>query len=276
MLTMVESTEIIDVGTEMTETQKLATAQLSTRQRLRTWFCSSLGSSLLQIEQVKANQALADLFGYHIVQLGCLREDAFIAASRITHKIILQLDEQARDNCRTDLICGADALALASDSMDVVFMPHVLEYTANPHKLLREVERILIGDGHLVIIGFNPWSLWGLRRLLQAWREVPPWCGHFFGMARIKDWLSLLDLELLRAERYFFRPPLQNGRLMQRLGFLEQLGKYCWPWFGGAYIIVARKRVLPLTPIKMRWKDKRSIIAGIAEPTTRVFDPLHE
>lgn len=260
----------------MADRQDLAIVDTSIRQRLRVWFDSSLGETLLQVEKVKASQALTDLFGYHIVQLGCLHEDGLIEASRISHKFILQLDEQVNHSCRTDVISSADALALASDSMDVVFMPHVLEYTANPHKLLREVERILIGDGHLVIIGFNPWSLWGLWRLLQAWREVPPWCGHFFGLARMKDWLSLLDLELLRAEHFFFRPPLKNSRLMHRLSFLEQLGKYCWPWFGSTYLIVARKRVLPLTPIKLRWRDKRRIIAGIAEPSTRMRDSLHE
>ena len=254
----------------------MATADVSIRQQLRVWFASNLGAELLQVEKIKAYQALADLFGYHIVQLGCLHDGGFIEASRISHKIILQLDERVNHDCRTDVISAADALALASESMDVVFMPHVLEYTANPHKLLREVERILIGDGHVVLIGFNPWSLWGLWRLLQAWREVPPWCGHFFGLARIKDWLSLLDLECISVEKFFFRPPLQNSRFMQRLGFLEKLGKYCWPWFGSAYIVVARKRLLPLTPIKMRWRDKRHIIAGIAEPSTRMRDTLHE
>lgn len=260
------------------ETQlSLPAGELSIRRQLREWFAGPLGAALLQIEQSQADRILADLFGYHIVQLGCLNEDAFIASSRISHKVILQLDEREKDVERLDMISGGEALALASDSLDVVFMPHVLEYTANPHKLLREIERILIGDGHLVVIGFNPWSLWGLWRLFHAWREIPPWCGHFFGLARIKDWLSLLDLELLHVERFFFRPPLKNSRIMNRLRFLEKLGNYCWPWFGGAYLIVARKRVLPLTPIKLPWREKRRIInPGIAEPSTRTRTSLYE
>ena len=250
---------------------------MTTRQMLRQWFVGPLGSSLLQEEQSKVGHALADLFGFHIVQLGCLHEDNFIGGSRISHKFILQLDEDDSSGCRAGAISSADALALASDSMDVVFMPHVLEYTDNPHKLLREVARVLIGDGHVVIVGFNPWSLWGIWRLFQVWREVPPWCGHFFGLARIKDWLSLLDFELVGMNRFFFRPPLRNSGIMRRLDFLEKLGKYCWPWFGGAYIIIARKRVIPLTPIKMRWRDKRSVInSGIAEPSTRMRDSLYE
>ena len=273
---MVKSVLCNQIISAVADRQNLTTADDSIREMLRVWFTSPLGTALLQAEQIRANQVLTDLFGYHIVQLGCLNDDGFIQSSRISHKIILQLDEQAQHRSLSDVISSADALALASDSMDVVFMPHVLEYNANPHKLLREVERILIGDGHLVIIGFNPWSLWGLWRLLHAWREVTPWCGHFFGLARIKDWLSLLDLELLRVERFFFRPPMQKSRLMQRLGFLEKLGNYCCPWFGSAYLIVARKRVLPLTPIKLRWRDQRRIIAGIAEPSTRTRATLYE
>jgi len=259
------------------EDENVVAAEVSTRQLLRQWFDCPLGRALLQEEQSKVTHALADLFGYHIVQLGCLFEDTFLKSSRISHKFILQLDEESSDGCRADVVSSPDSLALAPDCMDVVFMPHVLEYTANPHRLLREVARVLIGDGHVVIIGFNPWSLWGLWRLFQAWREVAPWCGHFFGLARIKDWLSLLDFELVRIERFFFRPPIQNTGIMRRLDFLEKLGKYCWSWFGGTYIIIARKRVIPLTPIKMRWRDKRKVInPGIAEPSTRMRDSIYE
>ena len=257
--------------------ESTVTGELTTRQLLRQWFSGPLGELLLKDEQGKVNQALADLFGYHIVQLGCLHDDAFIKSSRISHKFILQLEEENNEGCPAGVISSADSLPLASDSMDVVFIPHVLEYTDNPHRLLREVARVLIGDGHVVLVGFSPWSLWGLWRLFQAWREIPPWCGHFFGLARIKDWLSLLDFELVRIDRFFFRPPLQNTGIMRRLGFLEKLGKYCWSWFGGAYIIIARKRVIPLTPIKMRWRDKRSVInSGIAEPSTRMRESIYE
>lgn len=249
---------------------------LSAMQLLRRWFTGPLGKTLLEYEQLKVNQALTDLFGYHILQLGCLHGDAFIKASRISHKIILKFEADGND-CQADFISTGDSLALASDEMDVVFMPHVLEYTANPHKLLREVERVLISEGHVVIIGFNPWSLWGLWRILLVWREIPPWHGHFYGLARLKDWLSLLDFELLEVERFFFRPPIKSIRVMDKLGFLEKLGKHCWSFFGGTYIIIAKKRVIPLTPIRMRWRDKRRVInSGIAEPSTRIRDSIYE
>ena len=242
-------------------------------QTLRQWFCNPLGRYLLELEQSRLARILPDLFGYHILQLSCMSGQDHLVSTRISHKIILQFEEQLAQLKLASVICSSDELAFAPDSLDVVVMPHVLEFASNPHKLLREVERILIGDGHLIILGLNPWSLWGVWRLFLAGRELPPWSGHFYGLVRIKDWLSLLDLEILNTEKFFFRPPLRKTKIMYKLRFLENLGKYCWPYFGGAYIIVAKKRVIPLTPTKMRWRARRQMItSGVTEPSTRLSE----
>ncbi len=240
-------------------------------QRLRHWFSEPLGRQLLALEQSSIECVLPNMFGYHILQLGCLIDADILGSSRISHKILLQLEQDDKNRGDGTFVCAGDSLAILSDCMDVIVMPHVLEFAANPHKLLREAERVLIGEGHILILGFNPWSLWGVWRLLLAWREKPPWSGHFYGSARIKDWLSLLDFEILQTQRFFFRPPLRKINIMQKLNFLEYLGKYCWPFFGGAYLIVAKKRVVPLTPTKLNWSSRRKVIAaGIAEPSIRL------
>ena len=255
------------------EATEYKSSESSARQKLRHWFSEPLGQGLLEMEKSRISQLLSNLFGYHIVQLGCLSETGLLDSSRISHKVVTQLAEDGVNACRAGLICAGDSLALASDSVDVLVLPHVLEYTENPHKLLREVERVLIGEGHLVLIGFNPWSLWGMWRLFQAWRDIPPWNGHFYGLFRIRDWLSLLDFEILQVQRIYFRPPFRKARVMQRLLFLEKLGRYCWPVFGAVYLIVAKKRIVPLTPIKMRWRDQRNMISsGLAEPSAQSCD----
>jgi SAM-dependent methyltransferase len=242
----------------------------SARARLQAWFNRPLGLYLLDREQAILDRILPDLFGYHFMQIGLLGKDRFLNSTRISHHIVAQLEEEGDLQQGVSLRCGQDHLPIAPDSMDVVLLPHVLEYSPNPHKLLREVERILIGEGHLIIIGFNPWSLCGIWRLLLAWRDEPPWSGHFFSFTRIKDWFSLLDFEVVRKERFFYLPPLANLNLVRKLKFLEKLGNYCWSVFGGIYIIVVKKRVVPLTSIKVIWHKRRSMIeAGIAEPTAR-------
>jgi len=242
---------------------------MAVRQQMHQWFSEPLGRDLLSLEQDRVDEALSNLFGYHLVQIGCLNGRDFLKNSRILFKTILKLQEDEDIECSDCVICSSESLAIASDSIDLVFTPHVLEYAASPHKLLREIERVLIGDGHLVLVGYNPWSFWGLWRLVLAWRKIPPWYGHFYGLMRIRDWLSLLDFEIVKVERIFFRPPINNTMVMHKLKFLEKLGKYCWPIFGGVYIIVAKKRIIPLTPIKIRWLDRRKVIAsGVIEPGT--------
>jgi SAM-dependent methyltransferase len=239
-------------------------------EQLALWFRSPPGAELLRMEQAVLDRMLPDLFGYHIVQVGCSARALSLDASRIAHKVMAEteLGAAAAAPGAPAVVCSSDALPLAADSVDVVVLMHVLEYSANPHKVLREVARALIGEGHLVLACFNPWSLYGLSRLALAWRDTPPWCGHFYGLTRIRDWLALLDLEVLRVERLFFRPPFSGERVLRRLSWMENLGRHVWPVFGGAYVVLARKRVAPLTPVRMRWHARRSMIAsGVAEPS---------
>lgn len=221
------------------------------------------------MERAALARILPDLFGYHLAQLGSHFGGELLESSRIAHRFVVALHAGAQP-APAALVCAADALPLAADSVDVLVLPHVLEFADNPHRVLREAERVLIGDGHLVLMGFNPWSWWGLWRLLLGWRDAVPWCGHFYGQSRMRDWLQLLDFELLQVVRLFFRPPLRRARALARLQWLENLGRHAWPVFGGAYLLVAQKRVLPLTPGRVRWSMRRSMItAGLAEPSAR-------
>jgi len=240
---------------------------LQHRQQLQQWFESDLGQGLLQMEQQKIARILPDLFGYHILQLGYLEQYHLLASSRISHKVI-SIDKNTIGSA--NLVCSNHAVPIVSDSIDVVVLPHLLEFESNPHQLLRETERVLIGEGYVVILGFNPLSLWGMKRLFLNWTGKPPWCGHYIGLTRLKDWLKLLGFEITTVERFYFRPPIQNLKIMQRLKIIEQIGHYCWPFWGGVYLLIAKKRVVPVTPVKLQWQKRRRMIAsGAAEPSTR-------
>ncbi len=245
-----------------------ATDNKSRYATLRQWLTTETGHQLLKYERKRLARTLPDLFGYHIVQIGEVPDAELINSSRIQHK--LTTASVVESSMSPDLLCDSHALPVATESIDVLLMPHVLEFSGNPHQILREAERVLIGEGHVVILGFNPWSLWGVWRLLLAWRDQFPWCGRYIRLSRLKDWLDLLDFEIISSEHFFFRPPLQNRSIMQKLEFLEYLGRYCWPYLGGIYMVVARKRVASLTPIKLRWQSRRHMLAaGIIEPSAR-------
>lgn len=248
---------------------------------LRDWHGQPLGQSLLAAERRALDGILPDLFGYYLVQLGSVTDTYLLGASLIRRHVIIDrhragalIDDEQAGGRAGALHAHVGALPLRSDSVDVVLLPHTLDFGVTPHEVLREVERVLVSEGHVVIVGFNPWSLWGLRRLftrLLAGRrhDQAPWHGVFRGTPRIKDWLALLGFDVIATHFCFFRPPLKHAGLMKRLQWMERLGGRWWPYLGGTYIIVAKKRVVTLTPIKPRWRPRRSLIRGGAvKPST--------
>ena len=239
------------------------------RVQLHSWYREPLGQQLLLQEREILAQLLPGLFGYHLLQLGDLPGEDILAASRISHRMVLA-DRKGEDG--HDYLLGrADQLPVASDSLDLVVAPHLLEYERQPHQVLREVERVLIPEGHLVLLCFNPWGLFGLRRMLQGRRdEAVPWSGHFYTPLRLKDWLSLLGFDTVLTRHYFYRPPLQHASSMARLSRMDDWGQRFWPPFGGAYVLVAKKRVATLTPIKPRWRATRRFISvSVTESSVR-------
>ena len=67
---------------------------------------------------------------------------------------------------RSAVWCDLLDLPFEAQSVDLIVMPHTLEFTSDPHRLLREAERVLMPEGQLIILGFNSLSLWGARQSL--------------------------------------------------------------------------------------------------------------
>ncbi len=245
-------------------------ASITLRKQLADWFASPLGERVQEIELEQMQDILSRLFGYHILQFGFPNKANYLTSSKIVNKSILCLDSGELDDVVNTIACSAESLPIATDSIDVAVLPHVLEFSKDPHQLLREMDRILIDDGHVVIIGINRFSLWGLWHLFLCWWNEIPWSGRLISIPRLKDWLSLLDFDVKNVHYSFYAPPLKNPKLLNKCLPLERLGRYCWPIFGGLYVIVGNKRVVPLNPIKMQWQTKRRLLgSGVVEPTTR-------
>ena len=242
----------------------ILTSRHGSRAGLPAWYGSYLGRLLARAEREALDALLPDLFGYHLVQLGGHGEN-LCENSRISHCMVL--DERAHSE--TGLLADNAALPFASESVDVVVMPHSLEFHPNPHAILREVDRILIPEGHVVILNFNPLSLWGLTRLLLGWRKQMPWRGQYYRRARLRDWLSLLGFDYVYGRQIFFRPPIQHEKTMQKLEFMESFGQRIMPLFAGVTIMLARKRTSTLTPIGPRWRKEKISHNPMAEPSTR-------
>lgn len=252
-------------------THRCGTSPAVINTQLRHWLQTPLGASLLLAEQAQLDVLLPDLFGYHLLRIGPAVGVDLTGASRIPHRAVMdEGDEVPLTGGMAHFHGHATALPVACDSLDVLVLHHTLEFSAAPHEVLREADRVLIPEGHVVLLGFNVWSLWMIWRLLTAWRGQVPWCGRFHSAARVKDWLRLLGFDIVHAQVYFLHSPVQYRGVMRRLRLVESVGRRIQPLLGGGYVIVARKRVATLTPIRPRWRPRRQLIAsGVAQPFRR-------
>ncbi len=241
------------------------TALPNTLHALHGWHLTLPGSAVALAELSAAREILPNIFGYHLLQVGhCLPE--LLDLSRISHRVLCEIDVGSVGG---QLAARADAWPIATNSVDAVILPHTLEFVSNAHAVLREAERVLIGEGSLVVLGFNPWSLFGVYRQALGWRGIAPWSGRFLSLSRIKDWLELLSFDLENIVRVSYRLPLRHPRWHRRGEFIERLGQHFWPVFSNIYLVHARKRVVSLRPIRAALRSKRLATGGIIEPTAR-------
>lgn len=240
-------------------------------QQFQHWYATKLGKRLLRSEKRILEQCLPDLFGYYLLQCGCPEVEAdkmpgdWLKCSRVSSRFCLDLFYNQGVSCQAQ----STQLPIKSDSLDIVVLPHVLEFSSEPHQILRETERVLIAEGHVVILGFNPWSIWNIFRLFLFWSKQAPWNAQIFTASRVIDWLALLGFDVIERKGYFYRPPIQQTNIIKKLAFLKKIGRRFWPNLGAGYVLVARKRVETLTPIRPRWRTQRQVLANGLESMNR-------
>lgn len=244
------------------------------------------GRYLLAWEQNCLDEAVADLFGYHALQVGLPLLEG-LRANRMPYRwsawgaadgVLMQAMQQ---DGLPDLHAEAVALPFPAASLDLVVLPHTLELSLEPHAALREVERVLVPEGRVVICGLNPASLWALRqrraRLYQRLgrgRLYLPDMGEFIGYGRLRDWLRLLSFEVEVAHFGCYRPAVRSPQWLERWAWMDQLGPRWWPIFGSAYFVVATKRVHGMRLLGPAWSPARKA-QGAAVPVAQRHGATH-
>lgn len=270
------------------------------------WTDSALGHYLLEWEQQRCDEAVADIFGYHSVQLGLPMLQG-LRANRMPHRW-LALDgcadleaagakpgqgtgpeatqarhvrpeiagEQEFSSVPAALVADARALPFSEASLDLVLMPHTLETSPDPHAALREAARVLVPEGRLVVCGLNPASLLGLQRRAERSTPYLPDMSWGIGYWRLRDWLRLLDFEIEAVQFGCYRPATQSAQWLGRWEFMDRVGRRCWPVLGGAYCMVAVKRVQGMRLIESSsWRSRAAPsavqvpVAGRVAPQTK-------
>lgn len=221
------------------------------------WFHTPLGQALLKDQRACVNTHVADMGGARQLHIALSHRLVLAPHTDYTQHIL------ATPYWRSDLpegvvVCDPDELPFPTGSVDLVILHHSADFSAWPHQVLRESARVLRGGGQLLVLGFNPISTWGVRRLLSRHRRGP-WGGRFLLRSRMEDWLNLLDCSVEHSGSYFFRLPLQRDRVMERRSLLEYLGTEGMLPVGAYYCIVATKRVCAPIARRRAWRPGKVI-----------------
>lgn len=231
------------------------------QKKMALWWEDPLGQFVLRQEKKALHSLLSHFYGNYQFQLGIEQRLLPDVSRSYMQKIMAKAADIEGSNERLPFKCH---------SLDTLLLAHVIEFSPDPHQVLREVERVLVADGTLVLCCFNPWSLFGLRRIFSC-KDTPPWHGHFFSQTRIKDWLALLNFEVVATKQVVFEPPINSERVLNKSSIMASLGKRVWPIFSGVTILVATKRTIPLTLVGSHWRTSQLFPRGrlVSKPISR-------
>jgi SAM-dependent methyltransferase len=232
------------------------------RTELESWYTQATGGYLLNSLRQTTAELLSTAFGYHILQLGACRGLPLFDDCTINHRVYCS--EQGGDG--VDLLARSQELPLDSDSVDVVIAHHCLEFASNPHQVLREIQRVLTPQGHLLVVGINPASLLGVSNQLRGLSSRSMWYSHqAISERRLIDWLGLLGCEVQARSHLYAVPPIGSGRLREWLTRCDSWASERNLPLGGLYVVHAIKQVSALhRPGRIRPRRERLI--GLATP----------
>jgi SAM-dependent methyltransferase len=237
------------------------------------WLQTPPGQYLLKWEQAQIDAAVADVFGFHAVEVALPGLDA-LRANRMPLRASMVLAGEPSDAVaqgRSAIHVEAfEDLPFQSDSLDLLVLPHALEFAADPHQVLREVERVLRPEGRVIVVGLNPYSLWGLRQMGRAvLGNYLPTESELISLPRLRDWFKLLALELDKGHFGGYAWPARSQTWFERQGTLERAGDHWWPICGAFYLVSGVKRVRGMRVIGPAWKRARVRGARAAVSSSR-------
>lgn len=226
------------------------------REAFEIWFQTPLGRALLADQRRKIEWVTRAFTGAH--QLVVSVSHRLPIATTTDFSMRMMTTPSWAPNLSDGVaVCDAAELPFPSESMDLVVLHHTHDFAEQPHQVVREATRVLRSSGHLIIIGFNPISLWGIRKLVSRRRHAP-WGGRFVSPGRVEDWLNLLDFELGDVCRGFHRPPIRKAQALERFNIMERMfSRLPLPLPGGAYYCIsAEKRVMARIETRRSWRKQ--------------------
>lgn len=231
------------------------------RLALGTWLGSPRGRKLLELEQAEMKRVLPDVFGRHVLQVGSWgQQGELLSGAETLHRAVLGT---VRDEAVASAVIDPENLPLPAKSVDALILPHSQEFARSPHNVLREASRVLNDRGRLFLLGFSPWSGWAMLRLMGLGYRAFPAGARFYSAGRMCDWLELLDFEVSEVRRFGTGFPWLRSRSEREVWNLASVLNP----FAEAYLLVAKKRVLPVNLIGRVQRAHVQPLVGVPVPS---------
>ncbi len=229
------------------------------------WFDTALASNLLEQERRRVADLLPVEYYPRVLQIGLTSFD-FLDHPCCGYKYQALVDTEDESKANHLLFYSLrNALPFSKRSIDLIVLPHTLDFSKDPHAVIREASQVLAPEGCLVITGFNQFSLWGLVRMMKSRSGNPPWSGQFYRLRRVKDWLALLGYDPVAGCFIYYQPPIGSEQLLKKLGFLDKAGDRWWPGLGAVYLLIARKHEIKPNLLEVSMGRWRTMIPGFAQ-----------
>lgn len=253
--------------------KKHCVGSTSVYEQFAAWLQQPLGQSVINEEKTALRFCWPFVLGDYLLTLGVAPQAVLTEEAQVKHRFIIVPSNNCVRFTGSFIVAESAYLPIQEHSLQAILLPHALEFSENPYQLLREAEAALSPEGYLMVIGFNPWSLWGLRRWFSFKRQLP-WAGVFRPSYRVKDWLRVLNFRIVAQKRIVYQGPIVFSKGAFFFRPLKNLCRIFFPCLGGVYIIIAQKKVFGLTPLqKTAWKTLSTAIIprSVAEPVRRGF-----
>ncbi len=245
---------------------------LNRQKALECWYQTALGRDLLADQRKVVAHQVNGLYGVHQLDMMVSHRLPIANSSALAHRFgCVPVWEQ--DMPENTLVCNSEEISLASDSVDLVVLHHTLDFAAAPHQSLREAARVLRSGGHMLIIGFNPHSLWGLVRRMKG-AQGAPWSGRFISCRRLEDWLELLDFRIGSVKYRFPRLPVQPRTIksVDEVDVIRPLPSF----LGAYYCLLTRKQKGAMLLLKPKWRSAKVVGMPVANGLNRAALPSTE
>jgi len=247
------------------------------------WYQTLSGQSSLNKLDELCVETLSEIFGYYAIEMGVISEKhSLLKHSRIAAGFTLvdsidnnthitknktpfnneEKNDEEKNTSSSSLVATTEQLPIATDNVDLVIASHTLELSEDPHQVLREIDRVLVPEGHCILIGFNPYSISQLGQLIRSRFSKDKSNYKTRSVARVKDWFSLLGFEVMDVHYMGMRPAVNNKKLFDALGWLERLGEFAGPVLGNMYVIHAKKQMVAMRPNKKVWRAPAVLSGG--------------